>query len=160
MASNDLLIRIVAEHRRHVGDARPYPPAGDCVLFAITEAGELIDAILRQTPRYLRNNAKPSNPAAEAGDLGYMIASAIDQIDRRQDERIERPAVLTAQILDRLSYALIALDREQYTHARSELIGALETWKELCRREGYGTPEALIAELAARVNARYVTVQE
>ena len=150
----DRIVRAVAAHRAHVGDARPYPPAGDCILFSITEAGELIDALLRQTPRYLRNNAKQMDPAAEAGDLGYMIASAIDQIDNQQQMDVARPAVLTAQILDRLSYALIAIDRGQHSHARKELIGALETWQELCRRENWN-PDNLIADVAARVNARW-----
>ena len=69
MASPDKLIRTVAEHRQQIGAARPYPPTGDCVLFAITEAAELIDALLRQEPRYLRNNARQISPADEAGDL-------------------------------------------------------------------------------------------
>ena len=155
MASPDKLIRLVAEHREQIGDARPYPPAGDCVLFAVTEAAELVDAVLRQEPRYLRNNAKQVDPAAEAGDLGYMIASAIDQIDRRVDMPTSRAAVLTGQILDRLVYAVISIDRGDHSHGRRELLGALETWQELCRREGYGDPEAVIAETCQRITAKW-----
>lgn len=155
MASPDKLIRTVAEHRQQIGDARPYPPAGDCVLFAVAEAAELIDALLRQEPRYLRNNAKQISPADEAGDLGYMIASAIDQIDRRVDMPLSSAAVLTGHILDRLVYGLISIYRGDPRHGRRELLGALETWQELCRREGYGDPEAVIAETCQRITAKW-----
>ena len=155
MASPDKLIRTVAEHRQQIGAARPYPPAGDCVLFAITEAAELIDALLRQESRYLRNNARQISPADEAGDLGYMIASAIDQIDRRVDMPLSSAAVLTGQILDRLVYGLISIDRGDPRHGRRELLGALETWQELCRREGYGDPDNVIAETCQRITAKW-----
>lgn len=156
MASIDYLIRTVAEHRQQIGDGRPYPPAGDCTLFAVTEAAELIDALLRQEPRYLRNNAKQLTPAHEAGDLGYMIASAIDQIDRGQHFDMTRAAVFTgSQIMDRLAYALMAIDRGQHLHARRELIGALEAWQELCRREGYGSPADILTETCDRITAKY-----
>lgn len=153
--STDTIVRYVAHHRTRTAEARPYPPAGDCVLFALTEGAELIDAMLRQEPRYLRNNAKQVDPAAEAGDLGYMIASAIDQIDNARHVDVTRTSVLTVQILDRLAYALIALSRQQNGHARQELIGAMETWRRLCARENWN-PEQLIADVAARVDARYM----
>lgn len=155
MASVDHLIRVVAEHRREMDGARPYPPTGDCILFAVTEAAEVIDAVLRLEPRYLRNNARQVSAAAEAGDLGYMIASAIDQIDRRQHLPVARAAVHTGQILDRLIYALIAIDRGQTGAARTELIAAMAAWQDLCRREGYGSPADIMQETCDRMTAKW-----
>lgn len=60
----------------------PMPSAGDCAAFAVTELGEVVDAMLRNDPEYIRNNAKLPDIEMEVGDAFLMIGSAIIAVEK------------------------------------------------------------------------------
>jgi NTP pyrophosphatase (non-canonical NTP hydrolase) len=55
------------------------PPPEDCLAFAVTEAGEAVDALLRQNPRYARSHKKKVSVEHELGDMAVMLASYLIQ---------------------------------------------------------------------------------
>lgn len=89
---------IVTKYRNKLERDWPTPPAGDCLKFAVTEAGEVIedklpsfeeclmwatvkatrviDAELRQNPLYARNNDKNIDTLDEVADCLMMLVSA------------------------------------------------------------------------------------
>jgi hypothetical protein len=76
------LIEIVLKSRRKTAGVFPLPDVDSCIDYAITEAGEYLDALLRERRRRdLRNNEKDHDARREWGQCGYMIASAIIQHD-------------------------------------------------------------------------------
>lgn len=76
------LVSIVRESRSMTAMVFPLPDVDGCVDYAITEAGETLDAILREKRTGdKRNNVKASDVRREWGQCGYMIASAMIQID-------------------------------------------------------------------------------
>lgn len=92
---------IVTKYRGELESDWPTPPAGDCLKFAVTEAGEVIedklpsfegclmwatvkatrviDAELRQNPLYARNNDKDVDALDEVADCLMMLVSANQQ---------------------------------------------------------------------------------
>ena len=75
------LVSIVKESRDLTAMVFPLPDVAGCVDYAITEAGEYIDAIKREERTGdKRNNDKAHNKRHEWGQCGYMIASAMIQI--------------------------------------------------------------------------------
>ena len=76
------LVSIVRESRNTTAMVFPLPDVDGCVDYAITEAGETLDAILRdKRTGDKRNNVKDSDVRREWGQCGYMIASAMIQIE-------------------------------------------------------------------------------
>jgi hypothetical protein len=66
--------------RRELGAAWPTPPRHDALLFALTEAGELVDAWLRQhRPQYNRNHARGADVDGERADLAVMLLTALGE---------------------------------------------------------------------------------
>ena len=49
------------------------PPSRDCLRFAFCEGGEIIDALLRNDPKYYRNNQKELNYQEELCDVLMML---------------------------------------------------------------------------------------
>lgn len=76
------LVDIVRQSRERTADVFPLPIIDDCIDFAITEAAEYIDAKKRENPIYKRNNSKEHSPRKELGQCGYMVASALMQMDK------------------------------------------------------------------------------
>ena len=75
------LVSIVQESRDLTALVFPLPDVAGCVDYAITEAGETLDAILREKRTGdKRNHDKDSDERREWGQCGYMIASAMIQI--------------------------------------------------------------------------------
>ena len=71
--------------RNCTNDTFPLPSIVDCLWYAFTEAGEVVDARLRMAqPAHLRNNARNVDPRHETGQVLYMLASAYVQV-RRDD---------------------------------------------------------------------------
>ena len=76
------LIEIVRVSRCGTKGVFPLPDSDSCIDYAITEAGEYLDAVLRERRNGdKRNSDKQHNPRKEWGQCGYMIASAIIQND-------------------------------------------------------------------------------
>ncbi len=76
------LASIVKESRNLTALVFPLPDVAGCVDYAITEAGEYLDAVLRaKRTGDKRNHDKDSDERREWGQCGYMIASAMMQID-------------------------------------------------------------------------------
>lgn len=75
------LVHIVKESRDLTAMVFPLPDVAGCVDYAITEAGEYLDAIKREERTGdKRNNDKAHDKRHEWGQCGYMIASAVMQI--------------------------------------------------------------------------------
>lgn len=55
----------------------PTPDAKDALAFAVTEWGESVDALLRQSGDYNRNNPGGSTPEQEAADTALMVLTAL-----------------------------------------------------------------------------------
>lgn len=62
------------------------PPPEDCLAFAVTEAGEAVDAMLRQKPEYARSHDKKVSMEHELGDMAVMLASYLIQGELPNDE--------------------------------------------------------------------------
>ena len=155
MISVDLLLSLVDNHWNKIGDRRPHPEAAPSTRFALQEAGEVDDAYMRQDPRWKRNNAKEIDPAAELGDLGYMILTALGQVNLSAIGEASRRDALLAHVFDRLAWALIALERGHASGARPELIGAVQAWIILCEFEGH-SPAALLDRTCAKIDAKFM----
>ena len=67
--------KLVLAFREESKDVYPWPDDDHCILFAITELGEAIDALLREEDGWLRNNEKEHSFYKELGDAAYMILS-------------------------------------------------------------------------------------
>jgi hypothetical protein len=154
MTSPDKITSAVAAHRLHTMTARPFPDAGDCALFALTEAGELIDAWLRENPLYLRNNYRQPSAQEEAADLGYMIASCIVALRAHRTDGADGRATQAAAIIDRVCWAVTSLYRGYPESAGSNMQEALEEWLQLCDQCGW-EPHDLIADVCARIDAKW-----
>jgi len=75
-------VGIVAGSRARTAHVFPLPDVPGCVDYAICEAGETIDAILRERRRNdKRNNERQVNSRIEWGQCGYMIASGLMQTE-------------------------------------------------------------------------------
>ena len=90
--------QIARDHRDRSAAYFPMPSAGDCALFAATEIGEYLDALIRlHGTAYKRNSARNVDTQAELGQVGCMIFSTLIAIDRgdrsRPDERSRRAAI-------------------------------------------------------------------
>jgi hypothetical protein len=113
------LTAIVRESRQRTAEYFPLPSAKDCILYAITEIGEYLDALLRlDRPDDKRNNNKQLSPMQEWGQAGYMIASAIIQRTR--------PAYSLA-----IGGTVFDVLRE-LTYGPQKLDAALESWALFC----------------------------
>ena len=75
------LVEIVRESRRRTSDVFPLPDIEGCIDYAITEAAEHLDAILRDNRLGdKRNRDKAHDARREWGQCGYMILSALIQM--------------------------------------------------------------------------------
>jgi hypothetical protein len=74
------LVEIVRASRERTAEYFPLPDIKACIDYAITEAAEHLDAVLREKRNGdKRNNAKEHDARKEWGQCGYMVASAIIQ---------------------------------------------------------------------------------
>ena len=71
------LHKLVWDTRRELGEAWPTPEPIDALRFALTEAGEAMDAWLRTNPLYRRNNEKTLSVHAELADCAMMLLTAL-----------------------------------------------------------------------------------
>ena len=88
---------------------RPMPVTSHNIAFALSEmAGEVIDAIMRGYPEYVRNNGKAVDLELEVGDAFSQIASALITLDTEQIiEKLDATQYLAAKVSERLARAQI-----------------------------------------------------
>lgn len=147
--------QIARDHRDRSAAYFPMPSAGDCALFAATEIGEYLDALIRlHGTAYRRNNARNVDTQAELGQVGYMILSTLIAIDRgdrsRPDERSRRAAILGT----RIGLAISAMAGGDHEHARRDLEIAFSIWRHLCAEEG-AAPATLIDMITRQIDAKH-----
>jgi hypothetical protein len=134
------LVQIVRESRSMTAMVFPLPDVGGCVDYAITEAGEYLDAILREKRTGdKRNNSKQSDVRKEWGQCGYMIASAMIQIDGCK--------MITPNMGGSIYTVLVALCsyRMSPSGAVEWLTDALIDWESICDVNAWDAAE-LMAE--------------
>jgi hypothetical protein len=134
------LVSIVRESRSMTAMVFPLPDVDGCVDYAITEAGETLDAMLREKRTGdKRNNSKQSDVRKEWGQCGYMIASAMIQL---------QAVPLQASAEDDTSLYVatgILCDFRRGYCGTSWLANALVNWHAVCENNGWDAAE-LMAE--------------
>ena len=74
------LHNLVWRYRDELAEYWPTPPIDHALAFAVTEAGEAIDAWLRTFPEYARNNDKDHDELDEWSDCAMMLITAKGRI--------------------------------------------------------------------------------
>jgi hypothetical protein len=131
------LIEIVLKSRRKTAGVFPLPDVDSCIDYAITEAGEYLDALLRERRRRdLRNNEKDHDARREWGQCGYMICSAFIQLPPMA---LEGSWTYDCTVYSVLTWLCLYQDAEDDT----ALTDALQAWVNLCDREGWDAADLL-----------------
>lgn len=155
---NDLkaLIDMVWLSRQNTAAYFPLPDASSCIDYAITEAGEYLDAKLRERRNGdKRNRDKEHDARKEWGQCGYMIASAIIQT------RIPDDYIVT-EWLDRLRiYTFIAnlcdIQDGRQTGKDATMI-AIDMWAHLAQKWGWDAVE-LTAETCEAFERKHIPAE-
>ena len=150
------LVEIVRESRERTNDVFPLPNVDDCIDFAITEAGEYLDALKRENTTYKRNNDKAHNARNEWGQTGYMIASAIIQTDTDHLDRLDwEPYVPAAEGNLYVVIARLCDIRTGLRVDENPLIDAFDQWNAYAELCGY-YPADLLRETCAAFEAKHL----
>ena len=97
----------VAASRNVLAGKFPLPDPYDCVRYAITEAGEYVDAMLRmERTKDKRNNGKELSPGEELAQCGYMLFSAMIQL--APEAHIVQPKPMCYHTTTRLDGSTVA----------------------------------------------------
>ena len=152
------LVEIVRASRHNTNGVFPLPDSDSCIDYAITEAGEYLDAVLRERRNGdKRNNDKQHNPRKEWGQCGYMIASAIIQmpyIDSYASddfEAYESPHNVTLyQVI-----AFLCSVRDNDSGRGTPEIDALDIWHAFAVRCGWN-PADLLSETCADFERKHL----
>lgn len=151
-------VEIVRESRQRTAGVFPLPDVAACIDYAITEAAEAIDARLRaQRAGDKRNNGKELDERREWGQAGYMIASAIIQIDTSCLYSYDWDCYVNA--LDGSVYAVIrALCYIQDDCAGTENphVDVMDEWNAYAERNGW-QPAELLRETCAAFEAKHLS---
>ncbi len=144
------LVSIVQESRDLTALAFPLPDVAGCVDYAITEAGEYLDAILRaKRTGDKRNNVKDSDERREWGQCGYMIASAMIQIPNCEMES----DCDDSDIYSALQW--LCAFQQHPSEIAWQLADSLETWKAVCDANGWDAAE-LMAETCTAFERKHL----
>ena len=147
------LVDIVRQSRERTDSVFPLPDVDSCIDYAITEAGEYLDAVLRdKRDTDKRNRDKDHDARNEYGQCGYMIASALIQM---------RPMGSTLDV-DTLAgefYAIFSLLAGFRNDAISDtsIIYALGEWSAFAMQRGEN-PAELLRETCAAFEAKHLPV--
>jgi NTP pyrophosphatase (non-canonical NTP hydrolase) len=124
---------------------RPMPVTGHNIAFALSEmAGEVIDAIMRGYPEYVRNNGKAVDLELEIGDTFSQIASALVTLEV-EPAVVEEDTTqyLAAKVTERLTRAQIMWQLGNQTWTQIHLHDATEWLLALCQHLGVDPEQAL-----------------
>lgn len=158
MSNLQELVEIVRASRERTNGVFPLPDVNSCIDYAITEAGEHLDAVLRERRNGdKRNNDKPHNPRKEWGQCGYMIASAIIQVpnidsyDNDDFEAYESPDNTTLyQVI-----ALLCDVRDNDSCRDTPELDALDFWHAFAVKCGWN-PADLLSETCADFERKHL----
>lgn len=128
--------------------ARPMPSTGHNIAFALSEmAGEVIDAIMRGYPEYVRNNGKAVDLELEIGDTFSQIVSALITLEgdapdssRVADETQSLAAMVCANLASAQNMWQIGSKRQ----TQSRLYVATRWLLALCQHLGVEPERALL----------------
>ena len=125
--------------------ARPMPVTGHNIAFALSEmAGEVIDAIMRGYPEYVRNNGKTVDLELEIGDTFSQIASALVTLEAElMIDKMDATQYLAAKVTERLASAQILWQLGNQTWTQTLLHEATEWLLALCQHLGVDPEQAL-----------------
>ena len=154
------LVDIVRQSRERTAGVFPLPTVDDCIDFAITEAAEYIDALKRENAAYKRNNDKAHNARNEWGQTGYMICSAIIQIDTHHLDAADWEPYIESDEGD--VYIVIARLCEIQTGyallvSNTPTVDVLDQWHAFAVKCGWN-PADLLRETCAAFEAKHLPV--
>lgn len=111
------LYGLVKSWRKANADRFPMPSFDDSVRFAFTEAGELVDAVLRMNPKYSRNHDTVRDVFREAADLVFMLLTAclyIEEVENVENDFKKYVKDVADSWIIREKYSEENLDKEGY----------------------------------------------
>ena len=154
------LVEIVRQSRERTNDVFPLPDVDSCIDYAITEAGEFLDAVLREKrDTDKRNRDKDHDARKELSQCGYMICSAIIQIDGVQYDRKTFDHENVYDLFYFLSmYRLGGLwfpDYDPTNEYAATYILALNAYCRVCESNGWN-PADLLRETCAAFEAKHL----
>ena len=152
-----LLVDDVQESRARTAGVFPLPDAVDCIDYAITEAAEYLDAMLRQRRAGdKRNNDKAHDARKELGQCGYMICSAVMQINTSHLDALDWQA---SQVYMASSiYSVLGILCEvQSPPSDYQEVDALDAWHAFALHCGWN-PAELIRETCADFERKHLGV--
>lgn len=143
------LVEIVRESRERTAGVFPLPDVPSCIDYAITEAGEYLDAILREKRAGdKRNNGKDHDARKELGQAAYMVCSAMIQID---DDADLESLCQENTIYDMMVWlCFLRTGDDGVAH-----IDALKVYVNLCMAWGWN-PADLLRETCAAFEAKHL----
>lgn len=143
------LVAIVRESRWRTDGVFPLPDVDSCIDYAITEAGEYLDAVLREKRNGdKRNHDKAHNARNELGQAAYMACSALIQMP---PETLQMSYAGDKSIYDMMMWLCLYRTAEDET----ALPDALQVYVNLCRCEGYD-PADLLRETCAAFERKHI----
>ena len=154
------LVDIVRQSRERTAGVFPLPTVDDCIDFAITEAAEYIDALKRENAAYKRNNDKEHSTRKEWSQTGYMICSAIIQIDTHHLDAADwEPYIDAAQgnvyvVISRLCDIRNGL---AWMNHENPHVDVLDEWHAFAVKCGWN-PADLLRETCAEFEAKHLSV--
>ena len=144
------LVEIVRASRERTDSVFPLPDVDSCIDYAITEAGEYLDAILRDNRNGdKRNNSKDHDARKELGQAAYMICSAFIQMP---DEAMQFSYAGEESIYDMMMWLCLVR-----TNDEDSLPDALQVYVNLCMAEGYDSAD-LLRETCAAFERKHLQV--
>ena len=153
------LVEIVRESRERTDSVFPLPDVDSCIDYAITEAGEYLDAVLREKrDTDKRNRDKAHDARKEWAQTGYMIASAIIQKPTDHLDALDWQPYFDATIAD--FYALVRLMcdiRTNNAESENPEVDALDMWQAQALYSGWN-PADLLRETCAAFEAKHLQV--
>ena len=153
------LVDIVRASRERTAGVFPLPDVDSCIDYAITEAGEYLDAILREKrDADKRNRDKAHDARKEWGQTGYMICSAIIQQNTDHLDRLDwEPYVPAAEGNLYVVIARLCDIRTGLAQGDPPTVDALDQWNAYAELCGYD-PAELIRETCAAFEAKHLPV--
>ena len=152
------LVNIVRQSRERTAGVFPLPDVDSCIDYAITEAGEFLDTVLReQRDTDKRNRDKDHDARKELAQCGYMICSAIIQVptDHLDATDWESYVPIASMTLYRLMRTLTEVRDGTNKRWENPHVDAFDEWHAFVGLCGYN-PADLLRETCAAFEAKHL----
>ena len=157
----DTLVDIVRQSRERTAGVFPLPDVDSCIDYAITEAGEYLDAVLReQRDTDKRNRDKDHDARKEWAQCGYMICSAIIQVPTDHLDALDWEPYIAAEqgnvyvVISRLCDIRTGL---AWMNHENPHVDVLDDWQAFAVKCGWN-PAELLRETCAAFEAKHLPV--